>query len=242
MKRRYQGVCRGCGAPTTARGGKGDAYEFCKRCHPGAIAPTRTREWVRDAMHDWRQRYGRPPSSTDWSRTHAGRRGGEALEAIRKPETGLRRRPSSTSTGPGPAARARRVPRRLTNSVCRGPSRSDARYLPTEVPDRLIAAQPRSRPRHGGDRRLARAVGRQPHLPARYLGLLERRRRRHSEILLGLVGVRYLRCVVVVLRVAGSTGPGQPRSCSAVAAATVAGSKVAERDGELLSERRDFRA
>ena len=32
------------------------------------------------------------------------------------------------------------------------------------------------------------------------------------------------------------------RSCSAVAAATVAGSKVAERDGELLSERRDFRA
>ena len=52
MKRRYQGVCRGCGAPTAARGGKGDAYEFCKRCHPGAIAPTRTREWVRDAMRE----------------------------------------------------------------------------------------------------------------------------------------------------------------------------------------------
>ncbi|HTP22929.1 MAG TPA: sigma factor-like helix-turn-helix DNA-binding protein, partial [Solirubrobacteraceae bacterium] len=32
VKRRYQGVCRGCGAPTTARGGKGDAYEFCKSC------------------------------------------------------------------------------------------------------------------------------------------------------------------------------------------------------------------
>jgi hypothetical protein len=32
------------------------------------------------------------------------------------------------------------------------------------------------------------------------------------------------------------------RSCSAVAAAKVVGSKVAERDGELLSERRDFRA
>ena len=80
VKGRYQGVCRGCGAPTAARGGKGDAYEFCKRCHPGAIAPTRTRDWVRDAMHEWRQRYGRPPSSTDWSRTHARRRGGEALE------------------------------------------------------------------------------------------------------------------------------------------------------------------
>ena len=34
MKRRYQGVCRGCGAPT-ARGGKGDAHESCKGCHPG---------------------------------------------------------------------------------------------------------------------------------------------------------------------------------------------------------------
>ena len=44
VKARYRGVCRGCGAPTTARGGKGDAHQFCKNCHPGAIAPTRTRE------------------------------------------------------------------------------------------------------------------------------------------------------------------------------------------------------
>jgi Homeodomain-like domain len=80
VKLRYQGVCRGCGAPTTTRAGKGDAYAFCKSCHPGAIAPTRTRDWVRDAMHEWRQRYGRPPSSTDWSRTHAHRRGGDALK------------------------------------------------------------------------------------------------------------------------------------------------------------------
>ena len=82
VKRRYQGVCRGCGRPTAARGGKGDAYEYCKRCHPGAIAPRRTREWVRDAMRAWRQRYGRPPSSTDWSRTHAQRRGGEPLKRL----------------------------------------------------------------------------------------------------------------------------------------------------------------
>jgi len=27
VKCRYQGVCRGCGAPTAARAGKGDAYE-----------------------------------------------------------------------------------------------------------------------------------------------------------------------------------------------------------------------
>ena len=31
VKARYEGVCRGCGAPTTARGGKGDAYTYCKR-------------------------------------------------------------------------------------------------------------------------------------------------------------------------------------------------------------------
>ena len=100
VKARYQGVCRGCGAPTAARGGKGDAYQYCKRCHPGAIAPTRTREWVREATRCWRGRYGSPPSSTDGSRTHARRRGGEALKRLR---TGIGRRPrrSSTCTPPG---------------------------------------------------------------------------------------------------------------------------------------------
>ncbi len=86
VKARYQGVCRGCGRPTAARGRKGDAYEFCKGCHPGAIAPTRTRDWVHNAMHEWRQRYGGPPSSTDWSRTHARRRGGEPLKRLQSAE------------------------------------------------------------------------------------------------------------------------------------------------------------
>ena len=31
------GVCRGCGAYTQPRNGKGDAYAYCKACHPGAI-------------------------------------------------------------------------------------------------------------------------------------------------------------------------------------------------------------
>ncbi|HKR98978.1 MAG TPA: sigma-70 region 4 domain-containing protein, partial [Candidatus Dormibacteraeota bacterium] len=35
VKARYRGVCRGCGAPTSARNGKGDAYAYCKRCRPG---------------------------------------------------------------------------------------------------------------------------------------------------------------------------------------------------------------
>ena len=33
-------------------------------------------------MLDWRHRYGRLPSSYDWSRTHARRRGGEPLERL----------------------------------------------------------------------------------------------------------------------------------------------------------------
>src|SRR5438874_499569 len=72
VKARYRGVCRGCGGPTAPRNGKGDAYAYCKRCHPGAIAPQWTRDRVREAMRAWRACYGAAPSSYDWSRTHAG--------------------------------------------------------------------------------------------------------------------------------------------------------------------------
>ena len=82
VKRRYQGACRGCGAPTQARNGKNDPYEYCKACHPGAIATQWTTERVRDAMRAWQHRYGRLPSSYDWSRTHARRRGAQALERL----------------------------------------------------------------------------------------------------------------------------------------------------------------
>jgi AcrR family transcriptional regulator len=82
VKARYQGVCRGCGAYTQPRNGKGDAYAYCKACHPGAIERRWTRELVSEAMCRWRARYGRLPSSYDWSRTHARRRGGEALERL----------------------------------------------------------------------------------------------------------------------------------------------------------------
>jgi hypothetical protein len=79
-------VCRGCGAYTQPRNGKGDAYAYCKACHPGAIERRWTRERVLAAMLDWRRRYGRLPSSYDWSRTHARRRGGEALKRLGRGE------------------------------------------------------------------------------------------------------------------------------------------------------------
>jgi hypothetical protein len=82
VKARYVGVCRGCGAYTHPRNGKGDAYAYCKRCHPGAIDGRWTQKRVVEAMLDWRRLYGRLPTSYDWSRAHARARGGEALERL----------------------------------------------------------------------------------------------------------------------------------------------------------------
>ena len=82
VKARYVGVCRGCGAYTQPRNGTGDAYAYCKACHPGATEKRWTRELVLEAMLEWRERYGRLPSSYDWSRTHARRRGKHALRRL----------------------------------------------------------------------------------------------------------------------------------------------------------------
>ncbi len=82
VKARYVGVCRGCGAYTQPRNVKGDAYAYCKRCHPGAIERRWTRERVLDAMLEWRAGYGRLPTSYDWSMTHARRRGGKPLKRL----------------------------------------------------------------------------------------------------------------------------------------------------------------
>ena len=67
VKARNQGMCRGCGAYTQPRNGKlaGDAYAYCKACHPGAIERRCTRRRVHDEMLEWRARYGRLPSSYD---------------------------------------------------------------------------------------------------------------------------------------------------------------------------------
>ena len=91
VKARYVGVCRGCGASTQPRNGKGDAYVYCKACHPGAAERKLTRDAVREAMRRWRSLYGAAPSSYDWSRTHARERGGDAVARL------------STAAWPAPA-------------------------------------------------------------------------------------------------------------------------------------------
>jgi hypothetical protein len=93
-------VGRGCGAPTQPRNGKGEAYGHFKRCHPGAIAPKWTRERVREAMRAWRDRYGEPPSSYDWSGTHVRRRGGQALAALAEKLAALELATGAGAAGP----------------------------------------------------------------------------------------------------------------------------------------------
>jgi hypothetical protein len=86
VKARYRGYCRQCGADTSPRNGKGDAYRYCRRCRPGAAQRRWTRERVRDAMRAWAELYGRAPSSYDWSRTHARRRGSQAMHRLERGE------------------------------------------------------------------------------------------------------------------------------------------------------------
>ena len=86
VKARYRGVCRGCGAPTSARNGKGDAYPYCNLCHPGAIERQWTRERVREAMRAWHARYHSQPTSYDWSVSHAIRRGPDAVDRFQDTE------------------------------------------------------------------------------------------------------------------------------------------------------------
>src|SRR3989440_3089941 len=82
VKARYVGVCRGCGAYTQPRNGKGDAYAYCKACHPGAIQRSWNRERGLAATRAWQGRYGKLPPSHDRSRTHPRRRRGQARERL----------------------------------------------------------------------------------------------------------------------------------------------------------------
>ena len=92
VKARYWGVCRGCGAPTSARNGKGEAYAYCKRCRPGAIERQWTRERSREAMRAWRGGTGlRRPPTTGRAPTHAGAAAKRSNDY--RPENGPRRPP-----------------------------------------------------------------------------------------------------------------------------------------------------
>ena len=61
---------------------QGRATAYRKACHPGAIEHAGPGSACSTPMPEWRRRYGRLPSSYDWSRTHARRARGEALKRL----------------------------------------------------------------------------------------------------------------------------------------------------------------
>ena len=92
VKARYRGVCRGCGAPTAPLNGKGVHLRVLqtlpsRRDCAGMDTGTGSR-----SDPPWRAVYGAAPSSYDGSRTHARRRGGEALKRL---QAGQWRAPST---------------------------------------------------------------------------------------------------------------------------------------------------
>ena len=114
VKARYRGVCRGCGAPTAPRNGKGDAYAYCKRCHPGAIAP------AMDAGTG---------SRSDARLASALRRCAVVLRLVAHSRTPARRRRAQTTRG-------RRMARAVhCRSICTGVGRRRSR-TPSPAPER----------------------------------------------------------------------------------------------------------
>jgi hypothetical protein len=72
VKHGYHGVCARCGAETSGSG-PGRDRAICGRCNGRASA-----EWDRPriaaALRSWRERYGRPATSTDLSMSYASAR------------------------------------------------------------------------------------------------------------------------------------------------------------------------
>jgi hypothetical protein len=104
VKARYQGVCRGCGAYTQPRNGKGDAYAYGKACHPGAIE----RRWTESASSP-RWMSGAPATGCcpRPMTGHARTRGGAGERRFVGWRTGPSHRPASSRSysehGPPPA-------------------------------------------------------------------------------------------------------------------------------------------
>jgi hypothetical protein len=69
-RRRNQGTCAGCGRPTSGSGGPKRAPKRCRSC-----AAEQRRSWseqaVLEAIRDWAELMGSPPTLADWSPAHA---------------------------------------------------------------------------------------------------------------------------------------------------------------------------
>jgi hypothetical protein len=65
-RQRYRQPCPGCGRLMDGSNGRSRSPKHCHRCAPKA-ATIWTRERIIDAIQDYAEQYGRPPSATEWS-------------------------------------------------------------------------------------------------------------------------------------------------------------------------------
>ena len=140
VKARYQGICRGCGAPTQPRNGKGDAYAYCKTCHPGAIESRCSRARAMPCARCARAAATRRPRRmTGRAPTRAGaavRRSSAWLKATSPPPP-----PSPTSTKHGRAhapTRSSLGHHHRSRGACCG-RQNDARTVPAPACDRRVS-------------------------------------------------------------------------------------------------------
>jgi hypothetical protein len=82
VKARYVGECRGCGAYTQPRNGKGRRLRLLQAVPPGRDRAALDSGAGAGGHGEWLDPYGRVASSHDWSVTQARRRGGEALARL----------------------------------------------------------------------------------------------------------------------------------------------------------------
>jgi len=90
VKARYRGVCRGCGAPTAPRNGKGDAYAYCNAAIPALSRRTgHGNGFAKRCAPGERATALRRPPTTGRAPTHTGAAAKRSNDY--KPENGARR-------------------------------------------------------------------------------------------------------------------------------------------------------
>lgn len=64
-KNSYRGTCEECGSSTNGSNGPGKAGRHCRNCAPDVHAKW-SKPRIVAAIQQWAQRYGQPPTCTDW--------------------------------------------------------------------------------------------------------------------------------------------------------------------------------
>lgn len=66
-RKKYRGVCRACGGATSHPSGTGP-HEYCRACFQVHLEEM-GRAYVLDAIHEWAEMFGEPPTAMDWNQS-----------------------------------------------------------------------------------------------------------------------------------------------------------------------------